>query len=103
MNLLTLTKYGDRAASARQRYLQYRGHLLAAGVDLTAEPLLENSYLDATFSGQPASKVAIARSYVGRFRRVSGDKTADGIWLQYELFPMRLRYSRGLPCPAASH
>ena len=87
INLLAYTKYGDRAASARQRYLQYAGHLRAAGINLQAAPLLGNGYLDATFSGRAASKLSLARSYVRRFESMLRERDADGIWLQYEFFP----------------
>lgn len=99
MNLLTLTKYGDRAASARQRYLQFSGHLETARITLAVAPLLENSYLNATFSGGSASKLALARSYVERFARVALEKNADGIWLQYELFPYAPSLLETLPLP----
>lgn len=52
MNLFAFIKYGDRAASVRQRFLQYSEHLRAADIDLKAAALLENSYLDTTFSDE---------------------------------------------------
>lgn len=87
MKLLACTKYGDRAASARQRYLQFAEHLDAAGVNLQVAPLLDNNYLDAIFSGRPASKLSLAKSYVRRFRGILREREADGVWLQYEFFP----------------
>lgn len=103
MNLVVFTKYGDRAASARQRYMQFGGHLKAAGIGLSVMPLLANDYLDATFSGQRASKFGLVLSYVRRFMRLAGEKSADAIWLQYELFPYApslfetLALPRGIP------
>jgi glycosyltransferase involved in cell wall biosynthesis len=87
MNLLACTKYGDRAASARQRYLQYAEHLREAGINLHTAPLLDNSYLDATFSGRAASKLSVARSYLRRLRGLLREREADAVWLQYEFFP----------------
>jgi glycosyltransferase involved in cell wall biosynthesis len=87
LNLLAYTKYGDRAASARQRYLQFAGNLRAASINLQVVPLLDNSYLDATFSGLAASKMSLARSYARRFGHILRGCAADGVWLQYEFFP----------------
>lgn len=85
--LLACTKYGDRAASVRQRYLQYASHLQAAGIELRPVPLLDNSYLDATFSGRSASKLGVAKCYLSRFGSMLRARKYDGLWLQYELFP----------------
>lgn len=87
VDLLALTKYGDRAASARQRYLQFRGHLRCRGVTLSVRPLYDNRYLDATFSGEKASRPRVAARYAQRFASLVGEKAADAIWVQYELFP----------------
>ncbi len=103
MNLLAYTKYGDRAASARQRYLQFAGNLRAANITLQVVPLLDNSYLGATFSGLPASKMSLARSYAHRFGHMLRGCAADGVWLQYEFFPSlpaffeTLALPRGIP------
>lgn len=87
MNLLAFTKYGDRAASARQRYSQFAQHLDAAGVQLNVVPLLDNSYLNSTLSGRAASKTQLAFCYAKRFGTLMRGVKADGVWLQYELFP----------------
>jgi glycosyltransferase involved in cell wall biosynthesis len=103
MNLLAYTKYGDRAASARQRYLQFAGNLRAASINLQVTPLLDNSYLDATFSGLAASKMSLARSYARRVGHMLRRCEADGVWLQYEFFPNlpslfeTLALPRGIP------
>lgn len=87
MNLLAYTKYADRAASARQRYLLYAGHLRVAGINLETAPLLGNGYLDATFSGRAASKLSLAASYLRRAKDMLRRGEADGVCLQYEFFP----------------
>jgi glycosyltransferase involved in cell wall biosynthesis len=103
MNLRAYIKYGDRAASARQRYLQFAENLRAASITLQVAPLLDNSYLDATFSGLAASKISLARSYARRFGHVLRGCEADGVWLQYEFFPYlpsffeTLALPRGIP------
>jgi glycosyltransferase involved in cell wall biosynthesis len=99
MNLLAYTKYGDRAASARQRYLQFAGNLRAASINLQVAPLLDNSYLDATFSGLAASKMSLARSYARRFGHMLRGCAADGVWLQYEFFPYLPAFFETLALP----
>jgi glycosyltransferase involved in cell wall biosynthesis len=62
-------------------------------------PLLSNSYLDATFSGQVASKLSLASSYIGRFGRMFRERGVDGMWLQYELFPYAPAFLETLALP----
>jgi glycosyltransferase involved in cell wall biosynthesis len=103
INLLACTKYGDLAASSRQRYLQYTGHLRSNGVNLEVLPLLDNNYLQATFSGRAVSKLNLAMSYIRRFQGILREREVDGIWLQYEFFPYApgfletLALSHGIP------
>lgn len=85
--ILVFAKYGDRAASVRQRYLQYSDHLQAAGMELRRAPLLDNGYLDATFSGRAASKLDLISGYLARLGRMLHSRGFDAIWLQYEFFP----------------
>ena len=46
LRVLALTKYGDKAASVRQRFLQFRSYLEREGFQLETSPLLDNSYLE---------------------------------------------------------
>ena len=62
-------------------------------------PLLDNSYLDATFSGRAASKLSLANSYLDRFGQMLRERAADGIWLQYELFPYTPAFVEMLALP----
>lgn len=87
MRLLALTKYGDQAASTRQRFLQYRNHLAEAGLALHTAPLLDNSYLEVTFAGRRASHLRLVAYLVRRARALLGQSHSDLIWIQKELFP----------------
>jgi glycosyltransferase involved in cell wall biosynthesis len=87
VRILALTKYGDRAASTRQRVLQFRPFLEPAHWDFEVMPLLGNAYLERTFAGRPASRFQIARSYLDRLRLVTTRRDHAALWLQYELFP----------------
>lgn len=87
MNILAFTKYADKAASARQRFLQFRRYLLEVKISLETVPLLDNDYLTKTFSGKRASSVNLLSTYAARFRLLRKGIEADALWLQYELFP----------------
>lgn len=87
MKMLALMKYGDRAASTRQRLLQFRPYLVDCDIEFINEPLLNNDYLDATFQGRRASLKAIVKSYLHRFWMLFGLRKFDLIWIQYEMFP----------------
>ena len=51
MKIALLTKYGDLAASTRQRFEQYRPFLETAGFEIVSRPLLDNSYLRQLYAG----------------------------------------------------
>lgn len=85
--ILALTKYGGRAASTRQRLLQYGPFLAEYGIDIDLEPLLDDSYLSALMAGNQPSRARILRSYVTRFGKFLSSREYDAIWVQYELLP----------------
>ena len=87
MRVLALAKYGTRAASTRQRMLQYEPFLARHGVDLNLRPLLDNNYLDALMSGQPKSRTGVARSYIRRLGDLLTVGHYDTVWVQYDLLP----------------
>lgn len=87
MKVLALTKYGDRAASTRQRFLQYAPALTQAGIELKVSPLLDNDYLDQILAGARPSALTIANSYIRRLRAISHARSADLIWLHCEFLP----------------
>lgn len=92
MNLLALTKYGDRAACARQRFIQYNDYLRSYDITMQCSPLLDNDYLDAIFSKRAAARSTIIRTYAARLQQLLRGHRSDGIWIQKELFP----YAPGL-------
>jgi glycosyltransferase involved in cell wall biosynthesis len=87
MKILALMKYGERAASTRQRLLQYRGHLLQHGIEVEFSPLLTNEYLDSLFSGKPAPLVSILRMYAARAKLLLSTSGYDLLWVHCEIFP----------------
>ena len=87
MKMLALMKYGDKAASTRQRLLQYRAYFSHQGIEIVFCPLLHNDYLEQTFRGRPFPILSIFESYLSRMRRLIDVSCFDIIWVQYESFP----------------
>ena len=87
MKMLALMKYGDKAASTRQRLLQFREHFSRQGIEITFCPLLTNDYLEETFRGNAAPILSVLRSYLARVKRLIHVSSFDLIWVQYESFP----------------
>lgn len=54
MKMLALMKYSDKAASTRQRLLQFRKHFSHQGIEIEFCPFLSNDYLEQTFRGNAA-------------------------------------------------
>jgi glycosyltransferase involved in cell wall biosynthesis len=87
MKLLALMKYGDKAASTRQRLLQYRENLAQYGIEIEFSPLLTNDYLARRFRGTAVSARSILSRYVSRLRRLLEMRNFDLIWVHCEVFP----------------
>lgn len=85
--VLALAKYGPRAASTRQRLLQYAPFLADHGISVDLRPLLDDTYLAGLMKGQRASRGAVARAYAHRLADVVATQDQDLLWIQYELFP----------------
>ena len=87
MRVAAFTKYDREAASTRQRLLQYVPSLEAAGFTIEHHPLLGNDYVRGLVTGRRPSAVAIASSYLRRFRQLLETRECDLIWVYAELFP----------------
>jgi glycosyltransferase involved in cell wall biosynthesis len=104
LRILALTKYGDAAASTRQRFLQYRPGLEEAGFQLQVSPLLDNRHILGLTAGRRANPLSIGTSYARRLSLLMANSWhADALWVQYELFPYlpavfeRLAFRSGKP------
>lgn len=82
-----LTKYGNRAASTRQRFLQYRPYFEAVGFDFEEQPLLDNAYLDKLYEGGVRDTKHVVSRYIDRVSWLIWRCDADIIWLHCELLP----------------
>ncbi len=87
LKLLVLAKYGDRAASTRQRFSQMVPYLSAENITLEIRPLFDNRYLDGLLTAGTHYPARIMLAYVKRLRDVLHANRYDGVIVQYELFP----------------
>lgn len=85
--VLALMKYGDLAASTRQRLLQYRPHLSSSNIQVEYIPLLGNEYVHGLVSGKKADPIKLVISYLKRAWLLCSRKDFDVIWLHSEVFP----------------
>ncbi len=84
---LVFAKYGTRAASTRQRFVQAEPFLKQAGIEIDIAPLFDNAYLDRLFSGQKQSMGSIVAAYTKRIQLLLTSHEVDFIWVHCELFP----------------
>jgi len=87
MRVLALTKYGTRAASARQRFAQYAPFLASHGVELHLSPLIDDRQFGPIARGDKVGVTQALRSYGRRVQALTHARSYDLIWVQYELFP----------------
>ena len=87
MKIALLTKYGELAASTRQRFMQYRPFLEETGFELVPRPLLDDAYLERLYAGDRRKSSYVAARYLDRTRWLLSSPDVDIIWLHYELFP----------------
>lgn len=104
MRILALTKYGDAAASTRQRFVQYRPALEKAGFELEISPLLSNRHVQGIADGRRGNPLSIGASYLSRVGTLmQGARDAGALWVHCELFPYlpamfeRLAFRPGTP------
>ena len=87
MKIALLTKYGELAASTRQRFLQYRPFLSETGFELVHRPLFDDAYLQRLYVGHGRQGRYVAARYIDRLRWLLSSPDVDIIWLHCELFP----------------
>jgi glycosyltransferase involved in cell wall biosynthesis len=82
-----LTKYGDLAASARQRFEQYQPFLEDAGFEVMKYPLFNNIYLKKFYDSGKRDFGQVLIGYLHRLKWLMSKPDVDLIWLHCELFP----------------
>jgi glycosyltransferase involved in cell wall biosynthesis len=87
MRVLALTKYGPRAASTRQRLLQFLPYLAEHGVVVEYLPLLGDDHSIRLARGQKANPLKTMAAYLSRLLQLFSKRDFDLLWVHYELFP----------------
>ena len=87
MRVLALMKYGARAASTRQRLLQYQPYLETRGIEIAMSPLLDDAHVARIGRGRRSSPFAISSAYFRRLAMLLRARRFDVIWLHCELLP----------------
>lgn len=87
LRVLALGKYGELAASSRQRMVQYRAPLAGQGITLTFEPLLPDEYVRAIAGERSANWWMLAQGYARRIMRMFSLRNFDVAWVQCDLLP----------------
>jgi glycosyltransferase involved in cell wall biosynthesis len=84
---LVFAKYGDLAASTRQRFVQAVPYLAGQDIALEIAPLFDNAYLSLLFNKGKRHRLSIVKAYIRRAFALLRCKQYDFIFVQYELFP----------------
>ena len=87
MRVLALMKYGARAASTRQRLVQFEPYLCEHGVTFELSPLLDDDYVARLAEGRSPAAGKIPAAYARRLATLLRSRSYDAIWVHSELFP----------------
>jgi glycosyltransferase involved in cell wall biosynthesis len=87
MRIVAFTRYGPRAASTRQRFVQYFPALHDAGFCIEHHALLGDDYVASLSSGEPYPKRKVANAYAKRLAQLPRARRADLVWIYAELLP----------------
>lgn len=88
IRVLGLSLYGPLAASHRVRLAQFKAGLAAAGIDLEIQSLLDDSYLQRSFSGGLPSLRGLFAAYRRRLRALRQADRFDLAIVHCELLPL---------------
>jgi glycosyltransferase involved in cell wall biosynthesis len=87
ISTLGLSLYGPQAASHRVRLSQFQPGLASAGIDLQIQSLLDNTYLQRSFSGRRPSLLALLTAYGRRLQALREADRFDLAIVYAELLP----------------
>jgi len=87
IRVLGLSLYGPQAASHRVRLSQFQPGLAVAGIDLQIQSLLDNAYLQRSFSGGRPSLRSLLAAYGLRIRALRQADHFDLAIVHCELLP----------------
>jgi glycosyltransferase involved in cell wall biosynthesis len=87
VRVLAFTRYGPRAASTRQRLLQYIPHLRGAGIEVEHHALLPDDYVESLVTGRRYPLWRVAGNYLARIGQLRRARHFDLIWVYADLLP----------------
>ena len=87
INLLILSRYGDKGASSRLRLFQYIPYLKANGFEVEVSPFISNDYIDSLNAGGKFSTLKIIGFYFRRVWKLLGSSRFDLLIVEKELLP----------------
>ena len=87
IRVLALTRYSRSAASSRQRFLMFSDFLAANGIQITAQPFFEESYITHLNAGDKHNYGQLFRDYARRVRALASRMKYDVIWIEKEALP----------------
>ena len=87
MKILLFSRYGTLGASSRLRSYQYLPALKRSGIEVTPQPLFDNTYLTGLYTGKRKNIPRIIWAYFKRIREIIQSNRFDLIWIEKELFP----------------
>jgi glycosyltransferase involved in cell wall biosynthesis len=87
VKVTAFTRYGPRAASTRQRFLQYFPALGEAGIAVEHYPLLGDDYVASLVTGEPYPLARVVKAYGRRFEQLAASRDSDLFWVYVELLP----------------
>lgn len=87
MRVLAYMKYGSRAASARQRLMQYAPYLAAHDIAIEYLPLLGDDHMRRVAAAEGKALLPTLAAYASRLGALFTRRDFDILWVQYELFP----------------
>lgn len=87
IRLAAFTRYGRRAASTRQRFLQYFPALRAAGIEVQHHPLLGDDYVAGLGTGRAYPRGKVIGAYGQRMAQLLESRGSDLLWVYVELLP----------------
>lgn len=87
IRVLGLSLYGQQAASHRVRLSQFMPGLAAFGIDLQIQSMLDDAYLQRSFSGRPPSLSGLVTAYGSRLKALCQVDRFDLAIVHCELLP----------------
>lgn len=87
MKITAFTRYGPRAASTRQRFVQYFPALRNAGIEVEHHPLLGDDYVAGLVTGEAYPWGRLVKAYARRFELLLASRDSDLLWVYVELLP----------------